>query len=153
MELSLKASDSEDMKLLRESIINLGYKGSDRDATYRLIADVLLRNIAKLDLDEDLYNLTRFAVGLTSEISPLLLSRESLGTQHWAWRPVYTKLAGTNSLGSDIRPQTKQVAAMMRALSVQLTRDPLYAAGAGALERYITRNQLWTAEDEGNVEF
>jgi hypothetical protein len=148
MELDLNAPDFVELELLRNLLRDFGDKSSDCDVTYGLISDVLLANVEMLKLDEDLYNLTRFAIGLTSEISPLLLSRESLGIRHWAWRPVYTKVGGKNSPASDIRPRVKQVASMMRAFAVQLPRDPMYADGAEALERYILLNHLWTEQDD-----
>lgn len=152
MELSLRPCDFEDLELLRELLISFGKESNDCEAIYGGLAGILLRNVAKLELDEDQYNLTRFAVGLTSEVSPLLLSKESLGTNHWAWRPLFTKVGGINSKGSDIRTQAMQVAAMLRAFAVQLPRDPLYADGAEALERYLTSHQLWTALDD-NIEY
>lgn len=153
MEYLVQGSELLNLDALRNLILKFGEDSDERDTLYSQISAILLANIAHLNLDEDLYNVTRFGVGLTSEISPLLLSRESLGTGHWAWRPVMTKVGGGNSKGSDVRPPEKQVAAMINAFAIQLPRDPLYQPGAEALGHYLEFKRLWTADDEDNIEY
>lgn len=149
----MQKSDLLNLEVLRNLILKFGEDSDELETLYRKISAILVENIMHLDLDEDLYNVTRFGVGLTSEISPLLLSRESLGAGHWAWRPVVTKVEGRNSRRSDVRPPEKQVAAIINAFAIQLPRDPVYGAGADALGRYLETNRLWSADDEDDIEF
>ncbi|MFZ6681785.1 hypothetical protein [Undibacterium sp. Tian12W] len=154
MEYVLKPDDFVHIPFLRELIMESAENSPDLlDLRYQLIGDILLENLKNINIDEDILNLMRFSVGLTSEVSPLLLSRGSLGAAHWSWRPVCLKVSGINSARSDVRPIEKQVAAMVNGLTMQLQRDPEYEPGARALFQYVRENSLWSRSDEPDIEF
>lgn len=105
-----------------------------------------------LNLDEDLGNLCRFCVGLALEISPLLMSRGTMGDEHWKWHPVEIKIKGENHRLSELRPIEKQLAGMVDVLVNQLGRDPYYHNAALALDKYLRINGLWTKDDISQIE-
>lgn len=154
-EIVLTRSDLSSIDEISELIFSCGQKGDkDMANVYGRLCDLFAENVKRLNLDEDILNLSRFAVGMAMEVSEFLLARGSRfsDARHWEWRPVTVKINGANAGRSDVRSWEKQAACMIDVLLHQLKSDELFREGADRLINYQELNQLWTAADEPDID-
>lgn len=152
-EIILTRSMLTDLDGITSLIIACNNSAEDVKLACSLISDALLLNVMKLNLDEGIMNLMRFAVGIAVEISPLLSSiHENFNENHWEWKPVMIKVAGKDRPWSDVRPQEKQAACMVDVLMNQLKRDAIFRAGATAIEGYQLQAGIWASSEFPDIE-
>jgi hypothetical protein len=139
---------------LTELIKKCASPAAATSSNYAVITAILLTNVEQFNIDEDVMNISRFAVGLATEISPHLLKQAKLfHNDHWEWRPVILKLDGKNHRTSDVRPSSKQAACMIDVLAYQLKNDPEFRDGIKKLEDWQIENELWGVDDYSHLEY
>jgi hypothetical protein len=120
---------------------------------YALVGELLLNNVRRLELDEDIEHLFGFARSIACELlSPSVRAIHFRGScwEPGAWDkfpPFYRKIGGRNAPSSDVRPVEKQKIGMAGLLAQHLKKDPGFAPGAHALLEYEETHGLWTPED------
>lgn len=134
-----------DLDKIKTLIVGCNIFSEDIKTTHSALSDSLLLNVAKLNLDENITNLMRFAVGIAVEISPFLSEMHShVNENHWGWKPVIVKIEGKNRAWSDVRSSEKQAACMIAVLTHQLKRDQIFHNGALAIESYQIQSGIWS---------
>jgi hypothetical protein len=125
-------------------------KNVDIDKIYQRLGNLIWDNVEKLNLDEDIMNISRFAVGLALELSEFLIKRER--GSHWEWHPVEQKVNNQSRDNADVRSKEKQIAGMIDVLIFQLKNDELFRASVNVLKDYQDKHQLWTQDDEPMID-
>lgn len=117
------------------------------------IGNLLLDNVHRLELDEDIVQLCAFARAAACEAMSASVRDKHFPSSCWSqssWRkvpPFFAKIDGRNTASSEVRPPDRQKAAMVHTFATILQNDPKYTTGARALIDHAERHMLWTPAD------
>lgn len=122
-------------------------------AHYARIGDILAANVAKLDLDEDIFHLAGFARCIGCQV--LIVSGTRSGSPDDCWKPAlhrkhppfFRKQHGRNMSWSEVRPPDRQQAVMIRTVACILGERATFSAGAASLLEFQELQGLWTKAD------
>jgi hypothetical protein len=123
------------------------------EAFYSRIGDILLENIRRLEIDEDMDQLMCFARSMACETLSSEVRTKHFGASCWLPDPrencpPYTlKINGRNSAASEVRDESRQKAAMVHLFATHLMRDPAMVSSAEALFAHEDKHGLWTEQD------
>jgi hypothetical protein len=125
----------------------------EMDALYPRIGGILLENIRRLDIDEDMDQLMCFARSMACEMLSSEVRTKHFGASCWLpdprehCPPYALKVNGRNNAASEVREETRQKVAMVHLFASHLMRDPALASCAQAIFAHEDKHGLWTKED------
>lgn len=154
LELKITSSDihgvEEMVALLRECE---GAALEELRERYARIGEILAANVARLGLDEDIFQLSAFARCFGCQV--LIVSGTRSGDPDDCWRPALHrkhppfvgKQDGQNMSWSEVRTPDGQQAVMIRTIACILGERASFAAGANSLLEFQESQRLWTEAD------
>lgn len=132
-----------------------GCEGADVEqlrSRYLQIGDILATNVSRLELDEDILQLTGFARCVGCQV---IATEARAADIDACWRPALyrkhppflRKQGGRNMTWSEVRPPDRQQALMIRTLAAILGEKAAFKAGARAIIEFQDSQQLVTDAD------
>jgi hypothetical protein len=122
-------------------------------AIYWAIGRLLLENVHRLNIDEDVQQLLFFARSMSCEMLTPEVRAKNFGASCWSvdrrenCPPYVQKIEGRNRPTSAIQDQNRQMVEMVHLFAMHLLRDPARVASGQALLSYEFENGPWSEDD------
>lgn len=153
-QLNLTATDVEHLEQMHRAVEECAMLADGEiGKRHTQIGNLLLENVHRLELDEDIIQLCAFARAAACEAMSASVRDKHFPSSCWSpssWRkvpPFFAKVDGRNTASSEVRPPDRQKSAMVDTFATILLNDPKYTAGARLLIDYAERHMLWTPAD------
>lgn len=153
--LQLTGKDVEGLALLSSGVLECAEAANAKlKKMHDLICKILVDNVRRLELDEDIFHLCCFARSVACELMTNAARSKHFPVSCWQSRPwvksppFFSKIDGKSSPDSEIREGDAQGVAMANTLFTILLNDPYFASGAEKLLAYQQSEGLWTDDDE-----